>query len=100
MGVLNNNGGGSNNDWIARALANGGQSFGNGGGMGFLYNLLAQHNPGAPAPGGFQNAPTSSPSTGSPATMWWDKPGAGTMGVTQAQPLPNRAPITRFGQAY
>lgn len=50
-----------------------------------------QSGPGHTGPAQSSVAPGMSPSTGNPATYWWNQPGAGTGAVTQAPPLNNSA---------
>lgn len=79
MGMLNSNPGmGGQSDWLAKMLGRGGYA-------GFSsFPTQAPSARAAPAQSGM------SPSTGIPASYWWNQPGAGTGAVTQAPALNNR----------
>lgn len=76
----------SNNGWADRALGNNSPGYPADAWSQLLAKLMPQQQqPEQYRPVG--NRGVMSPSTGSPAQFWWNSPGAGALGVTQAPPL-------------
>jgi hypothetical protein len=94
MGLLNSNHGQGN--WADNAIGGGSAMLGvpTSPGNGLMSSLMRamQASQGGQSQGGWSASP--------PGTMWWDQPGAGTMGVTKAPPLNRPGGISSFLGGY